>query len=376
MKFLHTGDWHIGKKLNGYDLFIEQAAVFQQILKLAEEEEVDAIVIAGDLYDRSVPSVEAVELFNQMMYQLNIEKGYPILAISGNHDSSTRLETGGPWFEQTQFHLHTRLDQAFKPVEMDGVQFFLLPYFEPYQARAYFQNEEIKTIEEAMNYVVAEMKTLFKKEYQQVLVAHFFVAGSEKSESETTVTVGGLDAVPITLLKDFDYVALGHLHHKNALNEENARYSGSLLKYSLSERNQEKGLWVVEVKQGAVDYQFHSVTPFRDVVLIENSFSELMSPSFYEGINRENYISISLTDRGVIPNVMNQLRSIYPRIIGLERTYGRENQQAQKKSVAAVQKLNPEELIGQYFIETTGEPLSEKQESWLKESLVDLEKEE
>ena len=127
MKFIHTGDWHIGKKLNGFDLLEEQRYAFEQLMKLADLEQVDGIIIAGDLYDRSVPAVEAVELFNQMLIEMNLQAKYPVFAISGNHDSGTRLETGGPWFEALNFHLHTRLEQAFTPVEFGNVQLYLLP---------------------------------------------------------------------------------------------------------------------------------------------------------------------------------------------------------------------------------------------------------
>ncbi|MGO3750332.1 metallophosphoesterase family protein, partial [Vagococcus salmoninarum] len=126
MKFLHTGDWHIGKKLNGYDLLEEQSFAFQEVMKIAETEKVDGIIIAGDLYDRSVPSIEAVELFNHMLIEMNLKKGYPVFAISGNHDSATRLETGGPWYEALNFHLHTKLAQGLKPVEFGDSQLFLL----------------------------------------------------------------------------------------------------------------------------------------------------------------------------------------------------------------------------------------------------------
>lgn len=177
MRFLHTADWHIGKKLHGYDLLQDQLHVFHQIVDLAKKNEVDGIVIAGDLYDRSVPSVEAVELFNQMIIELNLEEQFPVFAISGNHDSSIRLETGGPWFKRSDFHLHTQLKQAFEPIEYQGVQFFLLPYFEPISARLYFENEEIRTIETAMKFVVEEMKKTFKEDFSQVLVSHFFCCG-------------------------------------------------------------------------------------------------------------------------------------------------------------------------------------------------------
>ncbi len=376
MKFLHTADWHIGKKLNGYSLLNEQADAFRQVLAIAEREQVDAIVVAGDLYDRSVPSVEAIELFNQMMIEMNLEKKYPLLAISGNHDSSTRLETGGPWYAQLNFHLHTRLEQAFQPVVLGNTQFFLLPYFEPFQARAYFEDDTIRTIEEAMVSVVKEMKTAFDPTKKQVLVAHFFVAGGEKSESETQITVGGLDAVPRSLLGDFAYVALGHLHYKNALTKGNARYSGALLNYSLEERAQEKGVWIVQVSDTKTTVDFQKIIPLRDVVLLEETFATLTDPEFYNQVNRENYIGIILKDRGVIPNVMQHLRQIYPFIIRLERQARKTNPQTKTIKAQRLQQQNPEELFTQYFKETTGEELSAVQAAYLKTSLTMIEKSE
>lgn len=376
MRFLHTADWHIGKKLHGYDLLEEQKNVFQQILMIAKEEAVDGIVIAGDLYDRSVPSVEAVEVFNEMMVQLNLVNQFPVFAISGNHDSSTRLETGGPWFSHLNFHLATRLEQAFQPIEYKETQFFLLPYFEPIAARQYFENEEIRTIQQAMSVVVEEMKKKFDSKKSHVLVSHFFVAGSQKTESETKLTVGGLDTVPLSYLKDFDYVALGHLHGKNALKGDNARYSGSPLKFSLSEMNQEKGVWIVETTNNATSFQFRTVTPLRDIQQIQGSFTELTNQTFYENIERNDYIHIQLTDRAVIANMMNRLRQIYPRIIGVERLYGRENPTRHNSTESKLKKLAPLELVADFFEKVTNEQLTTQQIKWVEESLKIIHQEE
>ncbi|MBO0440434.1 exonuclease SbcCD subunit D [Candidatus Enterococcus ikei] len=372
MRFLHTADWHIGKKLHGYDLLEEQVDAFGQILTIAKDEKVDAIVVAGDLYDRSVPSVEAIEVFNRMIIEMNLQEKFPVLAISGNHDSSTRLETGGPWFIQSDFYLNTRLDQAFQPVEMQNTQFFLLPYFEPISARIYFDNEDIRTIEQAMKEVIIEMKQQFKPNMAHVLVSHFFVAGSEKSDSETKLMVGGLDTVPLSLLESFDYVALGHLHGKNALQAENARYSGSPLKFSLSEMNQKKGVWIVDTQVSDTTFEFKEIKPLRDVTQIEGSFKQLIAPDYYEAINREDYLHIQLTDRAVIPNMMNQLRQIYPRVIGVERLYGREEQQKKTENKKEIKALAPTELVDQFFSEVTGERLTKQQEDWIKENLAEI----
>jgi len=367
VKFLHTADWHIGKKLHGYDLLAEQKHAFDQILTLAQQEQVDAVVIAGDLYDRSVPSVEAVETFNEMMIQLNLTERFPVLAISGNHDSSVRLETGGPWFTHTHFHLHTRLEQAFQPIEMADTQFFLLPYFEPIAARLYFEDDTIRTVEQAMESVIEAMQQLFSPDKKHVLVSHFFAAGSQKSDSETKLTVGGLDTVPVTLLSAFDYVALGHLHSKDALQAVNARYSGSPVKFSLSERTHTKGVWLVDTTQ-EVSFTFHPLTPLRDIQVVSGDFKTLTSASFYQTVERENYLYLQLTDRAIIPNMMNQLRQIYPRVLGMERVNGRTT--LNQPTLKTATPNEPKTLIAEFFASVTGEPLSEQQLQWIKDSLT------
>ncbi|MDN6640273.1 MAG: exonuclease SbcCD subunit D [Tetragenococcus sp.] len=367
MRFLHTGDWHIGKKLHGYDLLTDQKEIIDQILAIALEQEVDAIVIAGDLYDRSVPSVEACELLNQTFIQMNLEKKFPILAISGNHDSAVRLSTGMPWYEQTNFHLYTKLQQAFTPIEIGDTQFFLLPYFEPIEARLYFSEESL-TLQEAIQKIVAKMRDLFDASKNHVLVTHFFVAGSSRSDSETTVEVGGLDSIPYELVQDFDYVALGHLHSKNALHTEKARYSGSPLKFSLSEENDPKGVWIIDSQSMAPE--FHQLQPKRDVKTLQASFATLIDPAFYQEMERSCFWHFQLTDRSIIPNMMNQLRSIYPNILGVERVNGRTETNQIKK--VKQRKATPYQMLTSFFEEITGDSLTQKQRFWLDEGLQEV----
>ena len=364
MRFLHTADWHIGKKLNGYDLFADQKYILNQLLTLAKKEAVDAIVIAGDLYDRSVPSVEAVEIFNQTIIEMNLDNQFPILAISGNHDSSIRLEAGSPWFAKTNFYLHTRLSQAFQPIEMQNVQFFLLPYFEPFEARLYF-DEDLPTIKAAMQRVVVEMKKAFDPTKKQVLVSHFFVAGSSRTDSETQIEGGGLDGVPADLLADFDYVALGHLHNKDALHSENCQYSGAPLKFSVSEAAQKKGVFLVDTEKNT--REFYPLTPLHDLQEITASFKELVTPEYYQTQDRELFLHIQLTDQAIIPNMMNQLRSIYPRILSVERREGIAEKRPTTKFKKRLQ--SPQQLIDGFFQEMTETKLSETQEAWLAKGL-------
>ena len=369
MRFLHTADWHIGKKLQGYDRIKEQKHVLSKILEIAKEEQVDAIVIAGDLYDRSVPSVEAIEVFNQLMVKWNLNERLPIFAISGNHDSGIRLSAGTPWFSQTDYYLRTRLEEAFEPIVFQDAQFFLLPYFEPISARIYFDDDQIRTIQQAMEKVINKMSEQFDPTKKQVLVSHFFVMGSTKSDSETKIEVGGLGAVSGELFESFDYVALGHLHNQAALQQKNARYSGSPLKFSLSEINQKKGVWIVDLNEN-VTFNFRELTPLYEIEEITASFKELLNPDFYQSINRENYLQIYLNDRTIIPNMMNQLRKIYPRILGVERSNGRvERLQRQQKRILT---KDPQKLAQEFFKDVTKENLTEKQELWLSETLQEL----
>lgn len=371
MRFLHTADWHIGKRLHGYDLLADQQKVLEDILLIAKEEQVDAIVIAGDLYDRSVPAIEAVHLLNQQLYKMNLSEHFPVLAISGNHDSATRLETGAPWFQQNQFYLRTQLTQAFQPIELADVQFYLLPYFEPIAARLYFEDEAIRTIQQAMPLVIAEMKKTFDATKKQVLVSHFFVAGSSRTDSETKVEVGGLDSVPLDLLEVFDYVALGHLHGKNALQHPTICYSGSPLKFSLSELHQEKGVWIVDTDPTVIR-RFREVAPLRDMVQVTASFQELLTPAFYHQLDREAYLQLLLTDRAIIPNMMNQLRQLYPRILSVERLNGREQGETPLVS-KAMNQLAPQELLTNFFEKMTDSELTVLQQRWLSDTLSQVE---
>lgn len=376
MKFLHTADWHIGRKLNGFSLLEEQEDVFHKMMAIAKEEDVDAIVIAGDIYDRSIPSIEAVALFNEMMIEMNIKEKYPVLAISGNHDSSTRLETGSYWLKTQGFHLHTRLEEAFIPVILEDTQFFLLPYFEPFHVRQFFGDDRIKDIKAAMIRVVEKMTEMFDQDMNHVLVSHFFAAGSSRSDSETSIEVGGLDSVPMDVLEVFDYVALGHLHDSRAItSHESIQYSGALLKYSLSEEKQEKGIRIVELKKQSVNNTFIPLSPLRDVAHITASHKELTTPSYYNQINREDYLGISLTDTTVITNLLVELRQIYPRIISLDRvTHESKKVEIAQKEKALV-KLSPDVLLKKYFEEITEEELTEHQLTWIEEAIIQNRKE-
>lgn len=375
MRFLHTADWHIGKKLHGYDLLTEQRDAYEQIKAIAIDEKVDAVVIAGDLYDRALPSEDAVSTLDAMLVDLNRKQHLPLLAISGNHDSAVRLSQGSEWFSSTNFYLNTRIADSIKPVILGDTQFFLLPYFEPFAVRQYFEDDSIKTVAAGMERLVTAMQEQFAPDKKHVLIAHFFAAGSQHSDSETLVQVGGLNAVPVDLLAPFDYVALGHLHRKEALqNEPVIKYSGSPLKFSTSEAEDTKGVWIVDTDQTPVSVTFKPLKPLNDLIVLTDSFDHLMDPEVSYPVKTDDFIAIELTDTTPIANVMQRLKTRFPRIIELQRV-NQLDVTPETLNIEEVQR-DPLTLLDDFFKTVTEHPLSAQQEDWAKQTLQQAMKEE
>lgn len=372
MRFLHTGDWHIGKSLAGYSLLADQQATFQEIVEIAKRERVDAVVIAGDLYDRTIPSEAATRELMDELETLNIKEGQPLLAISGNHDSATRLGVGRQWFTSQDFYLNTDFSRAFQPITLKDTQFFLLPFFGLQEVRNYFADDQIRDINSAMQKIVEQMKTKFDPKRHHVLVAHFFAAGSTRTaDSETMIEVGGLSAVDTSLLHDFDYVALGHLHNKNALNEERIKYSGSPMKFSVSEAQMEKGVWIVDTDPFNV--RWVTIPPVHDIHILEESMQILTSDDFASQYPKDDYYAIRLTDRQIIPDVMNRLREHYPQIISLGRKYGFDNPYQKKHHLD--RKLAPDKLFANFFQQVMGITLNAEQQQIVEKTLEQTQKE-
>lgn len=364
MRFLHTADWHIGKTLNGFNLLPEQVATFKQIVKVAIDQQVDAVVIAGDLYDRSIPSEAAVDQLNTMLQELNLTDHFPLLAISGNHDSAPRLRAGAQWYSYQSFYLKTQLGEAFRPVTIKDTQFFLLPFFGIQEVRNYFHDDRIKNVNDAMQRVVAEMIDHFDDDKHHVLVAHFFAAGSQHTaESETLVEVGGLSAVSTDVLVPFDYVALGHLHNRRALDEEKIKYSGSPMKFSVSEAKQEKGVWIVDTEP--FNTQWISLKPVHDIHRLTGSMDELIAMA--SDYPADDFYALELTNHERIPDVLNKLREYFPRIVSLQRTH-----QAHQLTATANKKrvqVSPLDLLKDFYAQTMGVDMSSRQEEWAVKTL-------
>ena len=379
MKILHTADWHLGKKLHGYDLITDQKYILDEILTVAKSEEVDAIIIAGDIYDRAVASSEAIQLGNQVLHQWNLEEGFPLLVISGNHDSAIRLATGKEWFKSSQYYLKTTIQESLQPVEFGDCQFYLLPYIELMEARLFI--EKAGLVEEAPNdlsqvlkIIIDEMKKTFNPNKKQIFVGHLFVAGSLRQDSETPLEIGGLQSVAVDLFDCFHYAAFGHLHSPKAIQKGKVRYSGAPLKYSVGECSDQKGVQLIDTDLLATDFskavRFVPLKPLREVRKIEASFEDLLYQRGELQKYATDFLAIELTNEEVIVQLMNQLRPLYPNLLTVSRKSQRKEQESSNEKLVKVEQ--PLALIQDFFLQLSDEPLTEQQQAWIEETLSEI----
>ncbi|RFU60534.1 exonuclease SbcCD subunit D [Peribacillus glennii] len=322
MKFIHTADWHLGKIVHGVHMTEDQRHSLYQFINIVEEEKPDAVVIAGDLYDRSVPPTEAVELLDEILYTMNVKMKTPIVAISGNHDSAERLSFGSSWYRHSQLYIQGRLSDSFEPVRINGVNFYLVPYAEPGVVRQLLDDDSIHSHQDAMKAIAGKMEESLNPNEPNVFVGHAFVLGGQTSDSERALSIGGSGCVSSDCFDAFSYTALGHLHSPDAIKNPKVFYSGSLLKYSFSEAKQKKSISIVNMENdGSFDVTYRSLSPKLDMREIEGSMEELLDPGFFQSQNVEDYLKVTLLDEGSLIDPINRLRQIYPNVLHLERKW-------------------------------------------------------
>ncbi len=319
MKVMHLSDLHLGKRVNEFSMLEDQKYILMKILNILDEEKPDAIIIAGDVYDKSVPSEEAVQVLDDFLCRL-VERGVQIFLISGNHDSAERLAFGSRLMESKGVHISPVYRGEVIPVsindEYGAIDIFMLPFIKPGYVRRYFEDEEIKSYTDAMKVVISNMQ--INPDNRNILVTHQFVAGAERSESED-VSVGGIDSVDMSVFDPFDYVALGHIHGPQSIGRETVRYCGTPLKYSFSEKNHIKSVTIIELyEKGNINIRTIPLIPRYDMREIKGTYEELTDRRNYENTNKEDYLRVILTDEDYIPDVMSKLRVIYPNIMKLE----------------------------------------------------------
>lgn len=361
MKFIHTADWHLGKLVHGIYMTEDQREVLNQFVQLVEKEKPDAVVIAGDLYDRSVPPIDAVNLLDEILFKINVELKTPVIAIAGNHDSAERLSFGSSWYRNSHFYLTGKLQNQFQPVHLNGVNFYLVPYAEPGIVRSLLDDDSIHSHQDAMKAVIGKIEEQLNLDEPNVFVGHAFVLGGSTSDSERTLSVGGSGCVGQELFSPFSYTALGHLHSPDAIKHDKIFYSGSLLKYSFSEAKQRKSVSVVEMNDnGTFNVRYETLTPKQDMREIEGHLEELLDPSFYEKEKLDDYLKITLHDEGALIDPINKLRQIYPNVLHLERKIAlTDRKKKQNLTVFKEDKKSEIELFEQFYQEMTTAPFSE-----------------
>ncbi|MBQ9851552.1 MAG: exonuclease SbcCD subunit D [Ruminiclostridium sp.] len=366
MKLLHCSDLHIGKRVNEFSMLEDQRYILNQISELALLERVDAVLLAGDLYDKPIPPAEAVGLLDEFLTGL-ARAGIQVLAISGNHDSPERLSFAARLMEDQGVHLAALYRGAEAPVvladEHGPVNFYLLPYLKPALVRHVYPEAEIASYEQAVKYAVDQWQ--IDPGSRNVLVAHQFVLGGSTCESEE-LSVGGLDQISAQVFERFDYVALGHLHGPQKIGRETLRYSGSPLKYSFSEAGHEKSVCLVEMgEKGRTEVRLVPLKPLRDLREVRGTYEQVTAKSFYDGTNTRDYLHITLTDEEDVPEAMGRLRAIYPNLMKL--TYDNKRTQTVQEITGAErpEERTPLELFRDLYELQNNQPMSREQEDFL-----------
>ena len=392
MKFLHTADLHIGKKIFELSLIEDQKYILKQIQDIAVEEQVNAVVIAGDVYDRAVPSTEAVSLLDDFLTGLQ-EKGIPVIMISGNHDSPERVAFADAILEKQGLYIAGNYQQPLKTVVLEDeygpVHFVCMPFVKPAVVGA-------ANSAEAVEHMLSALPMTLSMRQRYVLVTHYFVTGEngetpELSDSETDVNVGGLDNVPASYFVNFCYVALGHIHKPQHIGERHVYYSGSPLKYSFSEAKGEKYVNIVELNESGVESVSGRVLkPLREMRCIKGKLNDLMSPEAVaensvashrdeEGRNAstglEDYLQVTLTDREELIDPIGTLRSVYPNVLQLllEKNLSLEGNEAVYESRLRGARKSTAELFGEFYEMLKGEPLDERRREVVQEVAEEVE---
>ena len=379
MKFIHTSDWHLGRTLCNRSLLDDQAHVLAQIFDYAVRHQVDALVIAGDIYDRAVPPAAAVRLLNDFLLRMS-RQGIPLIMIPGNHDSADRLGFASQLLDPSGIHIIADFTQMLQPVRLETAEgvvcFHGIPYADPEPVKV-LSGDNITTHEQAHRYLLERIRESGNAggAKAQVLISHCFVAGSQESESERPLSVGGADQVPVSLFDGFSYVALGHLHGPQAFREGKIQYSGSPLKYSFSEEKHRKGVVLVEIDaEGVAQTQLLPLTPLHDVRILEGTLDVLLAAAARDGAS-DDYLLARLTDRHAILDPLGKLRAVYPNMLQIEKP---QLFRGESQPMLSIERLRRNEyaLFSDFFQQISGQPLSAEQDAAVREVIAHVMKRE
>lgn len=432
MKLLHISDLHIGKRVNEFSMVEDQKYILDKIIQIAEQERADGVIIAGDIYDKSVPSAEAVQIFDRFLTGF-AQLGIKVFAVSGNHDSAERIAFGAQLMKGRGVYLSPVYDGKIEKItlsdEYGELNIYLLPFIKPAMVRhvldgeqkteenrpesiqaaakeeshpqssqktweeekrpessqeaaeenqpennqkAWKEGNRLESYQEAVKLAVERMEVDGTK--RNVLVAHQFVTGAGRCESEEVV-VGGLDNVDTEVFDAFDYVALGHIHSPQWVGRETVRYCGTPLKYSFSEAEQEKSVTMVELgEKGKITLRTIPLIPLHDMRKICGTYLEVTARTFYQDINREDYVQVTLTDEEDVPDGLKKLRIIYPNLMRLVYDNNRTRQNRNLEAVQDMEQKSELDLFGEFYALQNNQPMSAEQTDFVRR-LIDESKE-
>ncbi len=379
MKFLHVADLHIGKRVNEFSMLEDQKYILKEILRIIDEIKPMGILVAGDIYDKSVPAGEAVEVLDEFLTEL-VSRKVQMFIVSGNHDSPERLNFGSRILQKNGVHIAGTFEGQLKHIVMEDefgpVNIYLLPFIKPAMVDQYYTDQDIQSYENAVS-VVIEASQINEKE-RNILIAHQFITSGnqqpERSDSET-IAIGGLDNVDASVFKSFDYVALGHLHGPQSMGRDMIRYAGSPLKYSFSEARQHKSVTILElVQKGTLDIQTVSLTALRDMREIKGPLKDLIQVGASLPIVSQDYIRAILTDEDEVYDAIGQLRQVYPNMMRIDFDKGRSRQDIDSKSAASgdVARKSPLELFEEFYFKQNMLEISEDQRQIIQEVLEQM----
>ncbi len=350
MKLIHLSDLHIGKKVNEFSMLEDQQYIFEKIIQIIDEQKIECVLIAGDIYDKSIPSKYAVQLFDDFLTKM-AKRNIPIFIISGNHDSAERIAFGSKLMCQSKVYFSPAFEGDIKPIllrdEYGEIAVYMLPFIKPAIVKNIYEYADIESYNDAVKIAIEHMD--IDKNRRNILVAHQFVTGAETSESED-ISVGGIDNVDACVFDDFDYVALGHIHKPQHIYRDTIRYCGTPLKYSFSEAKHKKSVTIVTLKQKQnIMIDTIELIPKRDMCEIKGYYQEVTALNYYQNMNTQNYMHIILKDEQDIDDAMAKLRSIYPNIMRLDYDNKRTQNNQIIQTTQNIENKTPLQLLQQFY---------------------------
>ncbi len=373
MKLVHLADLHLGKKVNEFSMIDDQEYILKEIINIIDDEKTDGVLVAGDVFDRPIPSEEAIKLWDDFLNAM-AKRNIQVFAISGNHDSAVRFAEHTSLMDSTGIHLSPEYNGKTKKyqIEKQGVKvnIYLLPFIKPIHVRHYFPDEDINNYTDACRVAIENMQV--NKEELNILIAHQFVTGATRCDSEE-ISVGGLDNVDVTVFEDFDYVALGHIHGKQTIGRETIRYSGTPLKYSFSEKNHVKSVTVIEIdSKKDISVREVILTPRRDMAEIRGKCSDLIQGISNENVDANDYLQVVLTDENDVPNAMSDLRRVYPNIMKLSYDNTRTREDRSLELNRDVEKKSPIDLFKEFYENQNNQSLTDEQREFMEELIEEI----